>query len=114
MGMNHWEESDNAADFVTSYKEATTLTKRRTLLDEELKNFANFCNTPGSVNIALAMEDGIVRKTDLTAKQLNKLSELLTDLKLKSSAKFKKEWDGESNRLVHNEAYKRLLKVVLR
>ena len=110
MGMSHWNDSDGAADFVYIYKKATTPAQRRKVIDTELKDFANSYNTPGSVNIALAMEDGIVRKTDLNANQLNKLRALLADLKTKSSAKLKNEWDNESGRLEHHEAYKRLLK----
>ena len=112
MGMDHWQESDGAADFVFVYKEATTMSKRRKIIDTELKDFANNYNTPGSVNIALAMEDGIVRKDDLTAKQTNKLRELLADLKMKSSAKYRDEWNNEDGRLKHHEAYKRLLKLI--
>ena len=59
------------------------------------------------------MEGGFVRRDDLNAKQLNKVRELLADLKLKSSAKYRDEWGDESNRLMHNDAYKRLLKAVL-
>ena len=73
MGMDNWEDSDCAADFVYAYKKASTMAQRRKLIDVELKDFANSYNTPGSVNIALAMEGGVVRRDDLTAKQLNKL-----------------------------------------
>lgn len=112
MGMNHWEESDGAADFVFIYKKATTMAKRRKIIDTELKDFANSYNTPGSVNIALAMEDGIVRKDDLTAKQTNKLRELLADLKLKSSSKYREEWCDDAGRMEHNQAYTRMLKFI--
>ena len=112
MGLNHWGESDGAADFVYTYKEATTMAKRRKLIDTELKDFANNYNTPGSVNIALAIEGGILRKEDLTEVQLYTLRDLLTELKVKSSAKYRKEWSDESGRIEHNNAYKRLLKAV--
>ena len=112
MGLNSSGESDNAADFVFIYKKAKTKTQRRQLIDSELKDFANNYNTPGSVNIALAMEDGIVRGDDLTAKQLNRLRELLADLKLKSSSKYREEWDDEYGRLEHNQAYTRMLRFI--
>ncbi|MEI6598062.1 MAG: hypothetical protein WCL22_03375 [bacterium] len=110
--MDHWQESDGAADFVFVYKEATTMAKRRKIIDTELKDFANNYNTPGSVNIALAMEDGIVRKDDMTETQRYRLRDMLHELKDASSAKFKENWEDEGTRIEHNNAYKRLLKHV--
>jgi len=112
MGLNRWQESDNAADFVFGYKEANSKVERRKLIDKEFDETGNSYNTPGVVNIALALEDGIVRKDDFTVKQIHKLRNDLTILKLKSSEKFKNEWGDEDNRLMHNDAYSRFLKLV--
>lgn len=112
MGLNNWQDSDEAADFVFVYKEAKTTPERRKIIDEELKNSANMVNTPGSVNIALAMEAGIVRKTDLTAKQIKTLAKLLSELESNSSPETSDDWGDEKNRIMHNNAYKRFLEVV--
>ena len=112
MGLNNWRDSDEAADFVFVYKDAKTTLERRKIIDKELKNSANTFNTPGSVNIALAMEDGIVRKGDLTAKQINTLVKLLSELESNSLPETSDDWGDEKNRTMHNNAYKRLLEVV--
>ena len=112
MGLNHWEESDNAADFVFLFEKAKTKAQRHKVIDKELEEFGNSYNTPGSVNIALAIEDGKVGLDDLKPKHLERMQELLGELKNTSSAKYKEEWGSESNRLEHYEAYKRLLKVI--
>lgn len=112
MGLNSWQDSDEAADFVFVYKNAKTTLERRKIIDKELKNSANTFNTPGSVNIALAMEDGIVRKGDLTAKQIKTLAKLLSELESDSSPEKSEDWDDEQNRIMHNNAYKRFLEVI--
>lgn len=112
MGLNNWQDSDEAADFVFVYKDAKTILERRKIIDKELKNLANIFNTPGSVNIALAMEAGIVRKTDLTAQQIKTLVKLLFELESDSSQEKSEDWDDEENRIMHNNAYKRLLEVL--
>ena len=112
MGLDSWEESDNAACFVSRYKKAIFAKQRVNLIDKEFEDFANSYNTPGSVNIALAMEDGIVRKDDMTETQRYRLRDMLHELKDASSAKFKENWEDEGTRIDHNNAYKRLLKHV--
>lgn len=66
MGLNHWVESDNAADFVfmlnrlAGNQEVMPSTKRRdtqSLIEEEMEDGVNEWNTPGYLNIALAMEE---------------------------------------------------------
>ena len=112
MGLDHSDESDNAADFVCKYKTAKTMVQRRKLISEELKNEDNDYNTSGWVNIALAMEEGVVRHDDLTATQKESLIELLLKEKLNSDSSKKSRWGDEKNRVMHNNAYKRLLKIV--
>lgn len=112
MGLDNWQDSDKAADFVFVYKDAKTMPERRKIIDKELKNSANAFNTPGSVNIALAMEGGIVRKTDLTAKQIKTLAKLLSELESDSSSEKSEDWGDEKNRIMHNNAYKRFLEVL--
>jgi hypothetical protein len=111
-GLDNWQESDEAADFVFVYKKAKTTLERRKIIVKELKNSANTFNTPGSVNIALAMEAGIVRKTDLTLGQIETLMKLLSKLESNSLPEKSDDWGDEKNRTMHNDAYKRLLEVV--
>src|SRR3990167_1114815 len=54
MGLLHWVESDECADF-----RYTILKTVSELCEKELKNKANEYNTPGWVNIALLVEDGM-------------------------------------------------------
>lgn len=57
MGLKHWVESDNAADFHARL--SASLNK---LVKDELKNKANKYNTPGYVNVLLIFKEtpGIV------------------------------------------------------
>ena len=111
-GLGHWGESDEAADFVFSYQKAKSPKTKQNVIDRELKNFANDYNTPGSVNIVLAMEGDIVLKSDLSVAQLRKLRKLLKTLIGECSEKHKDSWYSEEARIEHYNAYVRLLKVV--
>ena len=112
FGLEHWGDSDEAADFVSVYQTAKSPKSKQNVIDKELKNFANDYNTPGSVNIALAIEDGILQTSDLNVVQLNKLRKLLKKLIDECSEKRKDLWHSEKARIEHNDAYIRLLKVV--
>ena len=68
MGLSSWIESDGAADLryvlqeqfdeFNGHKDEQRLTTDiRQCVDVELKDMANFCNTPGYVNLALVLED---------------------------------------------------------
>ena len=74
MGLNHWQESDNAAGFQSTLVELFTkygrrpvdLKKRvRMLVDIQLDDMANGFNTPGFVNVALCIEVQGVPQEDL-------------------------------------------------
>ena len=54
MGLNHWVESDMAADFRAGLIHDLLKATRK-----ELKNKANEYNTPGYMNIALLIEDNM-------------------------------------------------------
>jgi len=63
MGIEHWVESDGAADFrggLLGALEQTTEAKRnkavRAVVSAELKDMANEYNTPGYINLALCLE----------------------------------------------------------
>ena len=62
MGLSHWVESDNAADFRYTIMEALKRkkggkAKAQRLIRKEMKLVDNQFNTDGSVNVALVMED---------------------------------------------------------
>lgn len=58
MGLKHWGESDNAADFVSLLQETIKKGKDiNKLIEKELKEKGNEYNTCGAENVALAMED---------------------------------------------------------
>lgn len=69
MGLTHWSESDNAADFHYSVSEAKSLKGVITGFTKELKNEANCYNTCGAINIALVVEDGFLDKYSNTHKK---------------------------------------------
>jgi len=52
MGLSHWCDSDNAADF-----RSELLSNMANTLKKELKHTDNEYNTPGFLNVALVMED---------------------------------------------------------
>lgn len=105
MGLNGWEESDNAAAFDITLEEV--LNK---LITKELKDQSNSYNTCGAVNIALLIEDGRLSVAQFNKQNRLKLIELLKEQILGVSDK--SEWDDEENRKMHLNAYKRMLKNV--
>ena len=79
MGLSHWADSDNAADFKSELETrlweivlSNTDTQReiKNLIDSELSDEANKYNTPGPINIALLVEADIIPKSVLTKKQV--------------------------------------------
>lgn len=105
MGLDSWGESDNAAGFKSSLEEAVG-----ELFDSEIQDEANSYNTPGSVNIGLLIEDGVLPIRLLKPSQINILKDKLKVL-IKDSSK-KDDYEDEGNRLMHNKAYKRILKFI--
>lgn len=107
MGLNHWGQSDNAADFKYSLEKKlweivliTTETQReiQDLIDSELLDEANNYNTPGAINIALLVEDGIIPLEALSPNQKDYIATKL--------GKYIKTWDPK-----HKEDLKRLRKL---
>ena len=140
MGLSHWGESDNAADF--RYVLVETFKKNpvekgigrqeraiRELVREEMKNQANCYNTEGAINVALVMESEGVESKDwedkddttpvfskmLTETEFRMVIDRLTTL-LKEADEYlsKTRWDGTENVDFHKTAYKRLKELVLR
>lgn len=95
MGLKHWGESDDAADFKITLEEAVSK-----LVKKELRHFANEYNTSGAVNIALMLEDGIISIKLIEAPLIKVLLEQLNRL-------LEDRLDSE-----HRRAYKRLIKFV--
>jgi hypothetical protein len=61
MGLACWQDSDMAADFHSDIEECgKDAEKAVKMFAKELGNDANCYNTPGCVNIALVVEDGIL------------------------------------------------------
>ncbi len=112
MGLSHWAESDGAADFrhlIVGLKNKSAITK---CIIKELKEDNSVWNTPGCINIALAMEDK--ETPDFSSYLTPEIFEkIISQLNYHISAcEDKSQWDEEKNRKMHLKAYKRLLKVV--
>lgn len=86
MGLNHWVESDNAADF--RWKINSTVQK---LIEKELKNLDFDYNTPGPINIALLIEGGSIVYGMITAEQTEEVLTYLKKIK-EDSNDFKSEF----------------------
>ena len=78
MGLSHWVESDNAADFRFTIMEALKqkkggVAKARQLIRKEMKLIDNRWNTVGFVNVALVMEDAGGKNYDGLTPDLSEL-----------------------------------------
>lgn len=80
MGLSHWGDSDNAADFRHVLKEAKgNKAELKKLIVKELKDVANEYNTPGFLNVALVIADEGVNNGDSEEKDITPVvSHLLT------------------------------------
>lgn len=111
MGQEKLGDSDLAADLYHSA--VVPLLKK---LSTGLKEKANFCNTPGPVNVALIIESGLLDTipsyfiTDHF--DYDNLVKELQNLIIKASPDKMKEWNDELNRCSHLMAYQRMLKNV--
>lgn len=109
-GLEHWNESDRAADF------RYTLIKNFTpLINKEIKVEDNAYNTDGCINVALIIESGLF--DSLRNYELEDINFALLVKKLKETIelagpKYKKDWNDEENRKYHLTSYKRMLKSV--
>lgn len=102
MGLNHWGESDEAADFFFKIsKEVDKLVKK------ELKNRANGYNTSGEINVALLIKDGKIDVSSLEDATIEDLLKRLNKLIEKTSSE---PWDNVDSKNYHIKSYKRLLK----
>jgi hypothetical protein len=102
MGLNHWEESDEAADFF--YEISKSVDK---LVKKELKNRANCYNTAGEINVALLIEDD---KIDVGSLEDDTLKELVERLSKVLKTTSSETWEDLKSQKEHINAYKRLLK----
>lgn len=66
MGLSSYLESDSASAFVYIYSKLKTNSERGKALEQELKYTDFGYNTPGCINIMLAVEAGVVRREDFT------------------------------------------------
>lgn len=73
FGLDHYMSSDQAADFIYAFKQQRTPLGRIQCLIAELKD-TDFCyNTPGWINIALGLEDGVIRYDDLNLELIDQI-----------------------------------------
>ena len=107
IGLSHWGQSDNAADFKYIFEKklweivllsSETQHELWDLIDAELIDEANEYNTPGAINIALLVEDGVIPLKALSANQKHYIVEKLD--------KYIKAWDPK-----HKEDLRRLKKL---
>lgn len=104
MGLSHWTESDNAADFKYVFEEKIR-SEAIKLINRELKDEANEFNTPGYINVALLVEAGAITDLMMTTEQADRIiqcleraaskwdSDLATDIKrmIRSMKKLRKK-----------------------
>lgn len=121
MGLSSWVASDNAADFRYVLLQALSrklpdVQKRdvREVVSQELNDMANYCNTPGYINLALCLEaqgDDESLYDEEFPKGLPKFDHLLTLAQLKKASRlFTREipkWDPK-----HQPRLKELHKLV--
>lgn len=111
MGISHWVESDNAADFrgnlvaelnYDGKGKIPVKTRVRNLVSTELKTSDNEWNTPGFLNLALVLETEDEKSQSEYCEDLPKFSHMLTIPQLRSCAKQLREckWPEERPRLV--------------
>lgn len=110
MGLDHYDCSDMASDFVYVIQQKIT-----ELCKEELKNEANFCNTAGYVNIALFAE---VWLKDVELNSDSELYKILNEVRCKLLDELKnmqeitqEQWRDKD---MHINAYNRMIQNVTR
>lgn len=108
MGLESYVESDNASDFHWLVKKnLKNIGKTVKMFETELKNSANCYNTPGPVNIALTIEDGILdslKKKD-KIKFIPIISETIAKLDIMIT---ENRHETDQNVVYHVNAYKRM------
>jgi hypothetical protein len=113
MGLQHFDESDNACSLTD-----TVINVMCDKLSKELNRKSNEFNTCGVVNVALFFEAFIVpnksfcyldniKLDQLTTELINRLTKLIDDSE-------HSEWDCLSNKRMHINAYKRMLRKIKR
>jgi hypothetical protein len=108
MGLKHFQESDLASD--SAYMMVGVMVKQ---LEKELKEKGNEFNTAGPENVAMIFEALIIPLTkeyhyyDDLIQLADKTKKLLED---KVNKDKKSDWDSASNRNMHINAYKRMIK----
>lgn len=108
MGLETYADSDMAADFHYLVKKTLpNIGKTVKVFETEVKNKANCYNTPGPVNIALVIEDGILDSLTKTNKKKFRgvISEALAKLDVMIT---KNKDDTDQNIVWHVNAYKRM------
>ena len=123
MGLSHWVESDNAADFRYTIMEALKRkkggkAKAQRLIRKEMKLVDNQFNTDGSVNVALVMEDAGSEDNwdgptpDLTKLMTKRDFETLIKGLQKLISRCELEDKADPNMNWHRKNFERMLKFV--
>lgn len=111
MGLERWVQSDTAADLYTSVVKDLLGS-----LNKGVKEENNCVNTSGPENVAMIIESGLLDSIpDFYIQDYfdykSVISGLEANIKM-SGPGTESEWRSEDSRIMHNEAYKRMLKNV--
>ena len=111
MGLERWGQSDMAADLYGS-----VVKDLLGALNKGVKEKENCFNTSGPENVAMIIESGLLDSIpEYYIQDHFDYKTLISGLNANiegSNEDKKKEWDDEESRVMHNEAYKRMLKNV--
>jgi hypothetical protein len=95
-GLNCWQDSDEAADFVGDILEP--IVKR---MKKELKNKSNEFNTPGYINVALFFEAFLLKQI-LYNDELVDIAEKTIEMLEKNKSEWGSEHKNDFNRMIKN------------
>lgn len=99
MGLSHWNDSDNAADFVSAFKKTIPDEKQMLgCIKQEFKNGANTYNTPGFINVALMVEDGILKVSKENRSKFVKILKVCSKM-LDDASKVKSQFTNDFIRM---------------
>ena len=115
MGLDNWRQSDNAAglyEIIAKLRElGTSKEEINRVLEMTMENIDMGSNTPGFINIALLMEDGILKAEDVSPTIIAKMEKCF--IGTIEICKDEKGWGNmQESRVMHLEACERMLKFV--
>ena len=110
MGLSSWGESDSAADMTHGVMSAMAKSLKKALKDK-----GNQYNTDGITNVSLFYEGFLLPNKEEFAHYeglINVAKETVTQMGYKIMEAEKADWgfDGEENKTMHLNAYKRMVK----